>query len=63
MMAYRELRALLGGANVEMEAILGTTHLDLKTVLDVGIGDVIRLDQPANDTSIIAVNVLPKVSC
>jgi flagellar motor switch protein FliM len=52
----RELRALLGGANVEMEAILGTTHLDLKTVLDVGIGDVIRLDQPANDTSIIAVN-------
>ena len=52
----RELRALLGGANVEMEAILGTTHLDLKTVVDVGIGDVIRLDQPANDTSIIAVN-------
>ncbi len=56
----RELRALLGGAKVEMEAILGTTELNLKTVMDIGVGDIIRLDQPANDMATLTVNGKPK---
>jgi flagellar motor switch protein FliM len=56
----RELRALLGGAKVEVEAVLGTTELDLKTVLDIAAGDIIRLDQAANDMSMLTVNGKPK---
>jgi len=52
----KELNALLGGAKVDMDAILGSTELDLKTVLDLDAGWIIRLDQPANDIITLAVN-------
>lgn len=52
----RELKALLGGSKVNVEAILGSTELDLKTVVDLEVGDIIRLDQPANDIVTLCVS-------
>ena len=40
----KELNALLGGAFVSLDAILGTIELNLQEILDLDIGDVIRLD-------------------
>jgi flagellar motor switch protein FliM len=45
----KELKALLGGAKVSVEASLGEAELDFKKVLELDVGDVIRLDSPAND--------------
>ncbi|MEF3190928.1 MAG: flagellar motor switch protein FliM [Campylobacterales bacterium] len=52
----RELKALLGGARVNVEAILGSTTLDLQTILELSVGDIIRLDNPADDKVILRVD-------
>ncbi|MGP1579738.1 MAG: flagellar motor switch protein FliM [Wolinella sp.] len=52
----KELQALLGGAVVSVSAVLGGTSLDLKEVLELGVGDIIRLDRPADDTVIVNVD-------
>ncbi len=52
----KELQALLGGAMVTVSAHLGNTKLDLKEVLDLNCGDIIRLDRPADDTVIMNVD-------
>ncbi len=52
----KELNALLGGSKVDVDAILGSTELDLKTILDIDTGWIIRLDQPANDIITLDVN-------
>ena len=51
----RELQALLGGAAVELSAMLGGTRLTLNEVLDLNVGDIVRLDKAADDT--VTVNV------
>lgn len=56
----KELNALLGGAKVDLEAMLGSTELNLETVLDLNVGDIIRLDQPANDIITLHINGRPK---
>ncbi|MCI2236557.1 MULTISPECIES: flagellar motor switch protein FliM [Helicobacter] len=52
----KELQALLGGAKVNVAAILGETKLTLREVLDLEVGDIMRLDRPADDTVIINVD-------
>ncbi|MGP1450507.1 MAG: flagellar motor switch protein FliM [Wolinella sp.] len=52
----RELQALLGGAVVNISAELGSTHLSLREVMELGSGDIIRLDRPADDTVIVNVD-------
>lgn len=52
----KELQALLGGAVVNVSAVLGGTSLDLREVLDLSAGDIIRLDRPADDTVVVNVD-------
>ncbi len=52
----KELQALLGGAAVEISAILGGTELTLNEVLELKTGDIVRLDKAADDTVIVNVN-------
>ncbi|NWF67279.1 MAG: flagellar motor switch protein FliM [Campylobacterales bacterium] len=52
----RELKALLGGAQVRVDAILGTAYLSLSELLDLTSDDIIRLDRPADDSSIVVVD-------
>lgn len=52
----KELQALLGGAGVELSAILGGTHLTLNEILDLNVGDIVRLDKAADDTVTVNVN-------
>ncbi len=52
----RELKALLGGAKVDMEAILGHANLSMREILDIEKGDIIRLDRTADDTVILRVD-------
>ena len=51
----KELRALLRGAKIELEAILGYAELNMKQVLDLEVGDIIKLNRPADDTVIVKV--------
>ena len=52
----KELKALLGGAKVDLEAILGHANLSMQDILDIEVGDIIRLDRSANDTAILSVD-------
>ncbi|MDE6959042.1 flagellar motor switch protein FliM [Helicobacter apodemus] len=52
----KELQALLGGAKVNVTAMLGETKLMVKEILDLEVNDIIRLDRPADDTVIINVD-------
>ncbi|MDE6979073.1 MAG: flagellar motor switch protein FliM [Helicobacter sp.] len=52
----RELQALLGGAAVELSAMLGGTRLTLNEVLELNVGDIVRLDKAADDTVTVNVN-------
>ena len=52
----KELRALLRGAKIELEAVLGYAKLNMKEVLDIEVGDIIKLDRPANDTVLVKVD-------
>jgi len=51
----QELKVLLGGAQVEVEAELGEAELSVGEVLDLVEGDIIRLNAAAND--MVTVNV------
>lgn len=50
-----ELKVLLGGAKVNVEANLGTADLTMAEILDLQVGDVLRLSSPADD--IVSVSV------
>jgi len=50
-----ELKVLLGGAKVNVEANLGNADLSLNNILELKVGDVIRLSTPADD--IVSVSV------
>ena len=52
----KELRALLRGARIELEAVLGYARLNMKEVLDLEVGDIIKLDRPADDTVVVKVD-------
>jgi flagellar motor switch protein FliM len=52
----KELKALLGGATVDVEGILGHANLTMKEILEIEIGDIIRLDRKANNTAILRVD-------
>ena len=52
----KELRALLRGAKIELEAVLGYAKLNMKEVLDLEVGDIIKLNRPADDTIVLKVD-------
>ncbi len=52
----QELQVLLGGAQVNLEANLGSAELDMREVLDLKVGDIIRLNTDANDIVTLAVD-------
>jgi len=52
----KELKVLLGGANVTVESYLGETELSLKEVLDLSAGEIIRLNSSADDTVTVSVD-------
>jgi len=52
----KELRALLRGAKIELEAVLGYAEMNMKQILDLEVGDIIKLNRPADDTVIVKVD-------
>jgi flagellar motor switch protein FliM len=52
----KELQVLLGGAHVHVEADLGEAELSMKNILDLKIGDIVRLDNAANDIVTLSVD-------
>jgi len=52
----KELQVLLGGAHVTVEASLGEAELSLTEVLELSVGDIIRLDAPANDIVTLSID-------
>ena len=49
----KELKALMGGARVHLNAFLGSAELALSELLALEKGDIVRLDRPADDKAII----------
>jgi len=45
-----ELQILLGGAKVTVEGSLGNVELNMRDILDLKVGDVVKLSNPADDT-------------
>ncbi len=52
----KELQALIAGANVIVSGYLGNATLTLKEVLDLQVGDIVRLDRAADDTILVSVD-------
>ncbi len=52
----KELRALLRGARIELEAVLGYAKLNMKEILDLQEGDIIKLNRPADDSIVLKVD-------
>lgn len=52
----KELQALIGGANINVSASIGSANLSLKEVLDLQVGNIIRLDRKADDTVLVAID-------
>ena len=46
----KELQALVAGATVIVSAFIGETDLTLREVLELQVGDIVRLDSVADDT-------------
>jgi len=51
-----ELQVLLGGAKVDIEANLGNADLTMGNILELQIGDVLRLSSAANDIVTVSVD-------
>ncbi len=51
-----ELKELLKRADIVNEGILGSTHLSIKKILELEIGDVIKLNTPESNEAIITVD-------
>ena len=52
----KELRALLRGAKIELEAVLGYAKLNMKEILELEVGDIIKLNRAADDTVVVKVD-------
>ncbi|WP_304546482.1 flagellar motor switch protein FliM [Sulfurimonas microaerophilic] len=51
-----ELKVLLGGAKVNVEANLGEADLSMSEILELKVGDVLRLSSPADDVVTVSVD-------
>jgi len=51
-----ELQVLLGGAKVDIEANLGNADLTMGDILDIQVGDVLRLSSAADDIVTVSVD-------
>ena len=51
-----ELQVLLGGAKVDIEANLGSAELSMGSILELKVGDIIRLSTPADDRVTLSVD-------
>ena len=51
-----ELQVLLGGAKVDVEANLGDADLRMSDILELKVGDILRLASPANDIVTVSVD-------
>lgn len=52
----KELKELIKRADILNEAYLGQTQLSIKDILELDKGDIIRLDRPADDTALLAID-------
>ena len=52
----KELQALIGGSGVVVSVGLGNAVLNLKNILELKVGDIIRLDRPANDEVVVSID-------
>ena len=52
----QELQVLLGGAHVNVEVNLGYAELSLQELLEIEVGDILRLDLPADDVVSVSVD-------
>ena len=52
----RELKTLLGGAKVSLEAMIGDAQLSVKEMLELKEGDMLILNRPADDTAVLCVD-------
>lgn len=52
----KELQALIGGSGVVVSVGLGNATLDLKNVMELKVGDIVRLDRPANDEVVVSID-------
>jgi flagellar motor switch protein FliM len=52
----QDLKVILGGANVELEAYLGSAKVTLKDILELDIGDIIKLSGGTDDGVTVSVN-------
>ena len=52
----KELRALIRGARIELEAVLGYAKLNMKEILDLEVGDIIKLNRAADDSVMVKVD-------
>ena len=52
----RELKTLLGGARVNVEAIIGDAKLTLRDLFELSKDDILILNRPADDTAILCVD-------
>jgi flagellar motor switch protein FliM len=52
----KELKTLVGRAEVFVEALLGRTVMKVGELLDLQEGDILRLDRPADDSSIVTID-------
>ncbi|QSZ41308.1 flagellar motor switch protein FliM [Sulfurimonas aquatica] len=51
-----ELQVLLGGAKVDIDANLGNADLSMSDVLDIKVGDILRLSSAADDIVTVSVD-------
>ena len=52
----KELNALLGGARVDIQAMLGKAELSVQELLDLQLGDILRFNRNADDTVLLMVD-------
>ncbi|MDR2906337.1 MAG: flagellar motor switch protein FliM [Helicobacteraceae bacterium] len=52
----KELKTLLGGARVNLDAIIGDAKLTLRSFFDLQRGDILILNRPADDTAILCID-------
>lgn len=52
----KELQALVAGTNVIVSGYLGGATLTLKEMLDLQVGNIVRLDRVADDTIIVSID-------
>lgn len=52
----KELQALIAGTNVIVSAYVGETSITLKELLDLEVGNIVRLDRVADDSVIVTID-------